>query len=174
MIKLLVTGFGPFGEFSENPSQLLAESSGAPCRILPVTFDAVDEFVANVQSVDRLVMIGVHGSAKKFHLELFGRNQVGRISDVSGRILSGRIDPAGPAMIRHRLWPAGLPKEIGGERWRYSRSAGSYLCNYLSYRILAARPEIRAGFLHIPSLEVVPLDRQQRFLRHLLDVLVEK
>lgn len=171
MTKLLVTGFGPFGEFTENPSQVLALGCGLPCHILDVTFEAVDEFVAGLSGVEQVLMLGVHGAADRFHLELFGRNQIGRVADTSGKVRFGEIAAGGPRLVRHRLWNPGLTQALQPEPWRYSRSAGSYLCNYLSYKMLTLRPEIQAGFLHIPSFDRVPQPRQEVFLKNLIAAL---
>jgi pyrrolidone-carboxylate peptidase len=52
-----------------------------------------------------------------------------------------------------------------------SDNAGCYLCNYVYYRALRRFPAKRVGFVHVPPLDVMPLDAQRERLAHLLSAL---
>ncbi|HYO08290.1 MAG TPA: hypothetical protein VER17_04915 [Tepidisphaeraceae bacterium] len=176
--RTLVTGFGAFGQFDINPSALLAQTAGRPHVLLEVAFDAVDAFLSQAAkdrslhgSFDRLLMLGVAGGASTFRLEQLARNHVGESPDVRGRSLpAGAIEPAGPDVLPTTLWqPAHLA--AAGESAVSSDSAGTYLCNYAYYRALRLLPEKRVGFLHVPPLEAIPLDRQREVLAGMLQAI---
>jgi hypothetical protein len=68
------------------------------------------------------------------------------------------IDPAGPLALRSTLpvdaivaalEAEGIPAEV-------SRDAGGYLCNHVFYVLLQSGR--RGGFVHVPPLDVLPLD----------------
>lgn len=169
----LVTGFGPFGQIQENPSSLLAAACACPHRILEVSFEAVDAFVAELAQnpPENLLLLGVHGATRSMSLEIFGRNQIGPHPDVRGVMRPGRIEPSGPMTLSSTLWPRGLSAAVGEPNIVFSRSAGSYLCNYTLYRCLRALPSSKVGFLHVPTQEAMPLDEQHRLLARLIAVL---
>lgn len=167
-----MTGFGPFGSVSQNPSALLA-SSYAPHHILEVSFGAVDRFIASRpwEAFDQLLLMGVAGDEPRFRLERTARNYVGAAPDVRGVCRGpGTIDSAAPSVLYSTLWPGPL-LETDGEFWRASDDAGSYLCNYLLFRALQHGSGCRVGFLHVPLLEVVPLETQLAWLDRLVQSL---
>src|SRR4051812_21591883 len=106
MRRILVTGFGPFGGFDLNPSQLLASSCGHPHEILDVSYAHVENWLQNLDSrcFDDLLLIGVSGRAEQPELECIAHNVVGPVPDVTGRVGSGTIDEDGPDRIASTLW----------------------------------------------------------------------
>ncbi len=170
-MRLLVTGFGPFGLHEANPSQLLAESSGQPFHILTVTYAEVDDYLSRdpLAEFDAWLMIGVHGTAEHFHLETVAKNWNGLHPDIAGVVSGpGPIDPRLPAQIHGSLW-RGWPDQEAAE---FSHDAGSYLCNYLFFRALSTYPYRRLGFLHVPTETKMPLSEQQRHLQEILAALL--
>lgn len=168
MASLLITGFGPFGSVSQNPSGLLALSHSAH-HILEVSFAAVDRFIASRpwEAFDQLLLMGVADAEPRFRLERAARNYVGAVPDVRGVCLGpGQIDPSAPSALYSTLWTGPL-LEAEGEFWRASDDAGSYLCNYLFFRALQYSSGCRVGFLHVPLLEAVPLETQLAWLDRL-------
>jgi len=166
-MKLLVTGFGPFGPHETNPSQILAEGSGHPSHILPVSYAEVDEFLDRdpMAGFDAWLMIGVHGKATRQLAELVARNNVGTTPDITGRIAGpGPIDSRLPAQVHGPLWSGVLEGDF-----EFSTNAGSYLCNYLYFRALVTYPERSLGFLHIPTTENLPLDYQRAGLQEIIE-----
>jgi pyroglutamyl-peptidase len=170
--RTLITGFLAFGAFDVNPSALLAESCGRRHVLLEVAFDAVDRFVDEIDpySFDRLLMIGVGAHATAMQLECFARNFVGEMPDVRGKVLGPSfIEHGGPSSIHTTLWdpitPPPVPLGVHA-----SDDAGSYLCNYAYYRALRRlAPEKHVGFLHVPPIEVLPIEQQHEVLARLLE-----
>lgn len=173
-MRLLVTGFGPFGDVGDNPSAWLAERLGTPYRILEVSYTAVDDFVEELQAdpPDALLLMGVASGAERMRVETTGRNLTGSIPDVEGRLAGpGPIDPTGPPQLGATLWRAPEFFETN-DLWETSVDAGSYLCNYALYRCLQALPNVSVGFLHVPLPDQVPLERQLEVVRTLVDSIV--
>jgi pyroglutamyl-peptidase len=169
MGSLLVTGFGPFGEHSENPSALLVKSlRDYDTRVIRVSYGAAERFVKRgiPNGVDRLLMLGVGRECDRFRVERKARNFVGDTPDVAGDARGpGRIDPNSPPFLWSTMfagWVHPTPS------WRPSAKAGSYLCNYLYFLALRRRPDILSGFVHVPPLAVMPIERQQALLERIL------
>jgi pyrrolidone-carboxylate peptidase len=170
-MKLLVTGFGPFGNIAENPSSELAQTCGYDFRILEVSFRAVDELVESVlPDYDALLAIGVNAAATKMAVETVARNDIGSTADVLGEVRGpGPIDPRLPQNIAATLWTEELLCET--EDWTQSTSAGNYLCNYLFYRAASCHPLKKVGFLHVPTFETLKIADQERILGLILRAL---
>jgi pyroglutamyl-peptidase len=161
--RTLVTGFGPFGEVTDNPSARLAEGCGRPFQVLEVSYRAVDGFLEMVQpsSFDRLVMLGVAAGREWVTPELFARNRIGARKDVSGAGQAGEIEPGGPLLLEGNLWtPEALSGLLIKTQIEVSLNAGTYLCNYIYYRALSRFPDRNVGFLHVPPVDKIALERQ--------------
>ena len=174
--RTFITGFGPFGSFTQNPSETLARGSGRPFQILEVGYSTVDSFLDSIDtySFERLLMMGVSEHAQCFRLEMVGRNQTGCSPDVFGRALTDPyIDPSGPAALPSTLWKPEHAEDLKGMAM-LSEDAGSYLCNYAFYRALQELPHRRVGFLHVPSHDTIGEKDQAEFLKHLLDLIEAK
>lgn len=172
--RTLVTGFGPFGAITENPSAKLAEESGRPHRVLEVAFEAADEFLASLDpsTFDRLILIGVAAGRQHITPEVYARNQIGRVKDVQGIDRFGPIDPASPLLMPSTLWETEILVELLMDpRMRISCDAGSYLCNFISYRALTRLPDKAVGFLHVPKPTEMPLETQVEVLQLVLEAL---
>ena len=170
--RILVTGFGPFKDVVENPSSKLAETCGAPYKVLDVAFGAVDEFIAQLDpsGFDALLMIGVAGGRDRMSPEFYGRNFVGKHPDIAGTVRFGEIDPNGPALLASTLWdPRAVADWTMTAPVRASLDAGSYLCNYITYKALERFPKQRVGFLHVPDEEKLSLEVQSQVLSEILD-----
>ena len=173
-MRTLVTGFGPFGNVTENPSRHLAEACGRPFEILEVAYEAVDAFLdaLNPEGFDTLLMLGVAAPRTHVTPELLARNWKGERPDVRGASLPGPIEEDLPLLIESTLWNAHLVAELSIHPGLFaSMDAGSYLCNYLSYRALRRLPEKRVGFLHVPPFEKVPQARQEAILARTLEAI---
>ena len=163
---VLVTGFGPFGKTADNPSAALAAGCGAPHRVLEVSWDAVDEWLASGEpdKYDVLIHLGF-ALRRQLTPEIFGRNNIGKTPDVRGVARMGKIEADGPAVAGSTLWtPTLLAKLMPERRLKVSVNAGGYLCNYICYRSIRRFPGKRIGFLHVPSFEQVPEVEQLRVL----------
>jgi pyroglutamyl-peptidase len=168
-MKVLLTGFEPFGGESSNPSaeavlQLCNEPAPAgvswQALILPVEFKRSGELLHDAicsLEPELVLCVGQAGGRTALCLEQVAINLLeARIPDNSGWQPAGEaVVLGGPAAyfsnlpikaIRARLQQCGIPVQI-------SYSAGTYVCNALMYQlmhVLTARPHCRGGFIHIP------------------------
>lgn len=176
-MKLLFSGFDPFGRHATNPSwdalELAASEgwfSGAGAQIVAVRLPCVysTAFEALDQAFRRhrpgaVVACGVHGGlsgrdAATIYLERFAHNRDGaNLPDNEGLvrndapILPGaaeRLETALPLQWLHgRLREQGFATEI-------SEDAGRYLCNHLFFRALHAyKGKALCGFVHVPPAD---------------------
>lgn len=195
MVRVLLTGFGPFPGASVNPSAWLAETlperlSGLDgefhARVLPTEWEAVADLTQALH--DKLqphVMIhfGLSQNAKGFRVERSAHNRASPRADASGGLpRSHVILPHGPGRLDSPLQTSALTAHLRerGIPATPSRSAGRYLCNFLYYLTLdwAARQEQSPAvlFVHIPPFathggplaETVLLDGAEAILRFAL------
>ncbi|HET7573103.1 MAG TPA: pyroglutamyl-peptidase I [Gaiellaceae bacterium] len=175
----LLTGFAPFGAHETNPSQLLVEAlagdGGVATAVLPVSYArAAGELARAVHAAepDLVVCFGLAERRAEVSVERFALNlDDAESADNDGVVRAAAIDPDGPVAYRSglpvdevvaALREAGLPAGS-------SRDAGGYLCNHVFYalsRLLEReRPQTRCGFVHVPPLEVLPLEQLVRAAR---------
>lgn len=169
-MKILVTGFDPFGGETTNPAieavnQLPATIAGATIVKLeiPTVFDRCATVVREAivrERPDVVLSIGQAGGRAALTPELVAINlSDGRIPDNAGQQpVDQPIQAAGEtayftqlpvkAMVA-AIRAAGLPSTV-------STTAGTYVCNHIMYQVQYLRatefPELRAGFMHIPFL----------------------
>jgi len=183
-VKILVTGFEPFGGSDHNPSEeLITRVEGEFATVvLPVEFGTVRRLVPALlaeHTPTHVVCLGLSGRASGLNVERVAVNLIdARIPDNAGAQPVDRpVVPGGPAarfatlpvkaMLR-AVHATGVPGEL-------SLSAGSYVCNALFYLVLheaAALPRDsrpRCGFIHVPPEETLDLDSQERGLRAVLN-----
>lgn len=174
-MNLMVTGFGPFGEFESNPSEALASQSGMPFEILEVSFRAVDSFIGRIKTSppECLLCIGLAAKAERFRFETIAHNKIGPGADVRGEMWGpGPIDPAGPPMHSGSLWePIMLHESSMSEA---SMDAGGYLCNYLYFQALRQLPTANVGFLHVPPFEKIDRTTQALVLTELIHSITQR
>ena len=171
-LRILITGFGPFPGAPYNPTAPLVarllrlrrpalggvELAG---HIFPVTYAAVDRQLPELLAKHRpqaLLMFGLATQTPHVRIETRARNATTIWPDAEhARARKGSIArEAGATMFgphTAKLLRAALSTGIDA---RASRNAGSYLCNYLSWRAIEAAsgdngPAL-AAFVHIPLL----------------------
>ena len=169
--RVLITGFGPFPGVLNNPSAWLVEALAArpplDCngdihvRILPTAWEEaalMPRFYARLQP-HVMIHFGVSERAKAVRIERSAHNRAASRPDAKGALPAttlireqgpDRFDTRLPAaQLAARLKTRGLPAVA-------SRSAGSYLCNFLYYHSLGwalAQTDPRIVlFVHIPPL----------------------
>ena len=177
-MRVLVTGFEPFGTHRVNPSQLVAERLGG--AVLPVsvrrTLEELERAVLEARP-DAVLGLGLAGLRTQVAVERVAINVLDfTIPDNDGVLVEGApIDPEGPPAHFSTL-----PIKAIAARWEedelpsyLSNTAGTYLCNALLYRAcaLGAANGFRAGFIHLPPLDLVPLERQLRAVELALEVI---
>jgi pyroglutamyl-peptidase len=172
-LRILITGFGPFPGAPYNPTEPLVarllrlrrpalgnvELSG---HIFPVTYHAVDRELPELLAKHRpraLLMFGLASRTPYVRVETRARNAVttlwpdaaqtrSRKGSISGGVDAKMFGPHTAKLLRAAL--------ATGVDTRASRDAGSYLCNYLSWRAIEATchdngPRL-AAFVHVPPL----------------------
>jgi pyroglutamyl-peptidase len=172
-LRILITGFGPFPGAPFNPTQPLVarllrlqrpalgevELSG---HIFPVTYKAVDRDLPDLLAQRRphaLLMFGLAARTSFVRIETRARNAVTTLwpDAEHATIRKGSIAGGADAMMFGPHTAMLLRAALGtGIDARESRDAGSYLCNYLSWRAIEATcrdggPRL-AAFVHVPLL----------------------
>ena len=169
-MKILLTGFAPFGGQEINPSweavsrtdQSLFNGAVLEKLRLPVTFAGVMPLLREAagDDTDAVIMTGQAGGRDRVCLERAAVNRMrARLPDGNGFAPADlRILPGGPDTLFSTL-PAGdiLARwERAGVRGGESGDAGTYVCNRLMYGALAyfgeRRPAVPCGFIHLPFL----------------------
>ena len=169
-MRILVTGFDPFGGEPVNPAlealKRLPATLGPHAierRPLPTVFhrslDVLGDAVRTLRP-DLLIAVGQAGGRTEISIERVAINlDDARIPDNGGQSpIDQPIVPGGPAayftnlplkaMVR-ALGEAGIPAKV-------SNTAGTFVCNHVFYgamHLVATEfPQMRAGFIHIPFL----------------------
>lgn len=169
-MKILVTGFDPFGDDKINPAieavkRLPDEIHGAQIvkQEIPTKFGVSAEVTHDAivrEQPDYVLSVGQAGGRFGLTPERVAINlDDGRIKDNAGyQPLNHTIhDDGAPAYfaqlpikaMARAIRDAGLPSTV-------SNSAGTYVCNHIFYQVQYMRdkefPNIKAGFIHIPFL----------------------
>jgi pyroglutamyl-peptidase len=171
MQHVLITGFEPFGGETINPSaaaaRWLADESMAgasvECLVLPVArYRAVDLAIEALEQrrPDVMIMLGEAGGRTRVTPERVAINLDDyRIDDnAHNRPIDEPIVPGGPAAYFSRLPVRAMVERMraAGAPAAISNTAGTFLCNHLSYGVLhhiaVRRLPVRAGFIHVPYL----------------------
>lgn len=170
-MKILITGFEPFGKYTENSSWVAAEEIAAQKYIgidvaiepMPVSFrrvaatlrDAVDR-----HDPDLLIMLGQSGGSDKVRLERIAINMMdSKNADNDGYIPDEEtIDAKKPPALFTNTDIKSLYKAIeeAGVPVMISNTCGLYVCNRLYYEGLLLcneRPEMKTLFIHLPLYE---------------------
>jgi pyroglutamyl-peptidase len=169
-MRILVTGFDPFGGEPVNPAleaiRRLPATLGPhriECRPLPTLFHRSLEVLRDaVRTIrpDILLCIGQAGGRSELSIERVAINiDDARIADNGGAAPIDRpIVPGGPAAYFTNLPLKAMVQALGeaGIPAKLSNTAGTFVCNHVFYgamHLVATEfPALRAGFIHIPFL----------------------
>jgi pyroglutamyl-peptidase len=164
-MRVLVTGFNPFGKHRRNPTQRLAHEAdrrsvgGAVLagRVLPTEFRRCDRMIERALKEtrpDAVLMFGLAAGRKKIALECVALNvDHSETPDNAGRKPWRRaIDPRGPDLLKATLPIDRLHQALRRARIPVSVSyhAGTYVCNHAFYRALRRAGRARVAFIHVP------------------------
>lgn len=167
-MKILVTGFDPFGGESVNPAyeavKLLPDTiAGAEIIKLeiPTVFSKSGPAVeAGIQAhhPDAVLNVGQAGGRACVTVERVGINLAeARIPDNAGeQPMDEPLQPDGPSAYFATLPVKAMVKNVRdhGIPCHISYTAGTYVCNCVMYNVLhltaTKYPNIRAGFIHVP------------------------
>jgi pyroglutamyl-peptidase len=172
-LRILITGFGPFPGAPFNPTMPLVarlmrlrrpafEDVEFSRHIFPVTYKAVDRELPVALAKHRphaLLMFGLATRTPYLRIETRARNAVTMLwpdadhTRVRKRSIAGGADAKRFGPHTAKLLRAARSAGIDA---RASRDAGSYLCNYLSWRAIEATsradgPRL-AAFVHVPLI----------------------
>jgi pyroglutamyl-peptidase len=193
-LRILVTGFGPFPGAPHNPTQALVARLAKLRRpafadvelsshIFPVTYKAVDRELPLALAEHRphaVLMFGLASRTAHVRVETRARNAVTMLWPDAAQTRSRKGSIAGGADAKMfgphtaKLLRAAVGTGLDA---RASRDAGSYLCNYLSWRAIEAvdadsGPRL-AAFVHIPLLARDAASRRKGMPRITLEELVD-
>lgn len=176
-MKILVTGFDPFGGEKINPAieavKLLPDTiEGADIKKLeiPTEFDKSAEVVRQAIAEfhpDYVLDVGQAGGRAELTPEKVAINyDDGRIPDNSGfQPMNRTIHEDGQTAYFTQLPIKAMVQAIraAGIPARVSTTAGTYVCNHIMYQVQYMRdkefPNINAGFIHIPYLTSQVVDK---------------
>ena len=193
MTKILMTGFGPFGTASANPSgEIMKQISGdnIVTAILPVAYTRSAERLMQLIAEHNPDVVICFGQAE-------GRTQItpekiainlddARLADNDGVLRSDeKILDNGPDAyfttlpvkeFAQAITAKGIPSSV-------SLSAGAFLCNHVFYvaQNELAGTKVRSGFVHVPLMDsqapefpgmpTMPLEQMVTAVRAMLEVL---
>ena len=192
MIKVLLTGFEPFGKASQNPSaEIVKEISGANIitAVLSVTYaQSAHQLLALIDQhkPDVVICLGQAEGRKEVTPERVAINlDDARLADNEGVLRTdSEIVVGGPnayfstlpvKKIVEAIKEAGVPALV-------SLSAGTFLCNHVFYvaQHKLAGTNVRSGFVHVPlmdsqatefpGLPTMPLAQMVKAVRTMLEV----
>lgn len=181
-MKILVTGFEPFGGMEVNPTSSLVNSlqeetlEGYEIHscTLPVVYDhCVQTLITKINEVnpDAVICCGLAFGRASITLERIGIN----VKDTAGEGLKGdnqgekpvdeKIIPDGPDGIFSTLPIRTMVNELvkNGIPAQVSNTAGTYICNNTLYGVLnfisLNKRQIKAGFVHFPATPEMTVEK---------------
>lgn len=177
-MKILVTGFDPFGGESINPAiesvkRLPETIAGAEIIKLEIptvfhkSLQVIDEAIAKYDP-DAILSIGQAGGRSDITVERVGINcDDARIPDNEGnQIIDEPVFADGPSAYFVNLPIKAMVANIQSKHIpaSVSNTAGTFVCNHVTYgvRYLVDKkyPGKRSGFIHIPFLPQQVLDKK--------------
>jgi pyroglutamyl-peptidase len=199
-MRVLLTGFEPFGKYKENSSWAVAEKVAA-CGVegvsvvrLPVTFAGVGTALRKAveeHCPDAIVMLGQAAGIDYIKLERIAINMMDATTpDNDGyRADEETICDDGPAALFTNCDIKGLRKaaEESGTAVKVSNSAGLFVCNRLYYEALQLcneKPGLKALFVHLPFYDgqpsatagqpTMPLDEMVKAVKIVMKGIIER
>ncbi|MBQ2031838.1 MAG: pyroglutamyl-peptidase I, partial [Lachnospiraceae bacterium] len=169
-MKVLVTGFEPFGGQTTNSSAsavaLLPENLGGHTivkAILPVSYTRSDKILlAKIRECqpDIVICVGQNAGVSTIRVESTAGNYAHAESEDNDHNLwlYRSIEMSGAPSYRATLPIEKIVKNLGnaGIPAEVSHSAGTFVCNCLMYQMLRMQetelPSASCGFVHVPCL----------------------
>lgn len=172
-IRVAVAGFGPFPGVPKNPSgeivravakmqRFRASGIAIDTAILTTVYGAAEAQLEQLieKKPDAIVLFGVAGRAKHIRIETIARNRVSVLHPDHARFTppARKLSVQGAPLLKLRGSAMRLRAAIRatGAEAELSLNAGSYLCNAVFYRALAAtadrKPAPLTFFIHVPPV----------------------
>jgi pyroglutamyl-peptidase len=177
VIRVLITGFGPFPGAPFNPTGMLAmrlaklrrpalAGVARSAHVFRTTYAAVDRDLPRLlaeHQPDVLLMFGLATRRRHVSIETRAQNVVAMLPDRDRRAAPGRSIAAGMSARTMKIPVARLLAAVRAANVpvKRSRDAGTYLCNYLCWRSIDAAgkrggPALTA-FVHVPNIRRMPM-----------------
>lgn len=200
-MKILITGFEPFGSNNENSSWVVANKVATQntfgidiaLELMPVSFRSVAKTLRTAvmrHNPDLLIMLGQAGSSDKVRLERIAINMMdAQKADNDGFIPDEEpINTETPVALFtntdiKQLYNAIVEQSIPV---KISNSCGLYVCNRIYYEALMLCNEInkmKAIFVHLPLYDgqrdanenqhTLPLDKMEKAINVIINKLRE-
>lgn len=181
-MKLLISGFKPFGPHTENPTQKILEQLPKTrgnifigTVLLPVeygrAFETLDEAFKK-DSYDTVIMLGLAAGRKAINLEHHAINlRHATLPDEAGVLKQfSPIIENGPSLYESTLPYQDLIEKASKEGLplTLSTDAGGYVCNDVFYLMRHHHPTITSGFIHVPDETTIPLEEQVSLIEWLI------
>lgn len=201
-MKILITGFEPFGSNNEKSSWVVANKVATQntfgidiaLELMPVSFKSVAKTLRTAvtrHNPDLLIMLGQAGSSDKVRLERIAINMMdARNADNDGFIPDEEpINTETPVALFtntdiKQLYNAIVEQSIPV---KISNSCGLYVCNRIYYEALMLCNEInkmKAIFVHLPLYDgqrdanenqhTLPLDKMEKAINVIINKLREE
>lgn len=200
-MKILITGFEPFGSNDENSSWVVANKVATQntfgidiaLELMPVSFRSVAKTLRTAvtrHNPDLLIMLGQAGSSDKVRLERIAINMMdARNADNDGFIPDEEpINTETPVALFTNTDIKQLYNAIAEQSIpvKISNSCGLYVCNRIYYEALMLCNEInkmKAIFVHLPLYDgqrdanenqhTLPLDKMEKAINVIINKLRE-
>lgn len=157
-MRIVVTAFVPFGEFTINSSyEVLNRISQKNVEkiVLPVSYpDAYLKLKESIKECDFLILLGMAAKREKVSIEVRAKNLLDfKIPDNLGNTINSQlIDENAPMFLYSKVDIDKIINHLNqdNEYVYKSNDAGSYICNYLYFKALQ---EIQSPciFIHLPN-----------------------
>jgi len=188
-VKVLLSAFEPFGDKTENASELLINLlnvTEAQKVVLPVDYqEAFSCLQASVLDVepDVVLALGEAAARERLCFEWYALNvQSAKLTDNQGVLfLDQAIYEDSPASLQSS-WNFSELKAVLARREEIELSyhAGTYVCNRLFYELLSKETQlgVKTAFIHVPTFDKAGSDRLsleaaagalQKFIDHLME-----
>ena len=169
-MNVLLTGFEAFLDHKTNPTIEIVNALKSPNidgMILPVEYEHAAKLVnthLETHTYDVVILLGLAANRSKISIEHHAINLMDAKSPDNRGLIKRmeKIDHEGPEMTVTRL-PFQSIIQIAEREKRLielSLSAGAYICNDVFYRVRIAHPELKVGFIHVPSEQTMPIASQ--------------
>ena len=159
-MKLLITGFEPFGGDDINPSNVIAEKCSGTNRvifILPVSYQKTkDAFLKTVEEEkhDYILDLGLNASSESIHIEKYAYNLMSaKKPDNDGTYKNEEVIIPGAKERLSSLVDTALIStlcQVQGIKCVESEDPGRYICNMTYYLALSSKTKA-ALFVHLPK-----------------------
>jgi pyroglutamyl-peptidase len=176
-MKILFSGFEPFGTNKVNPSQELLEDVSKinvedvviQTVLLPVTYrESFPKLlgIMNTFDPDVIISLGLASKRTKINLEKIAKNLIASKQpdnegiviekcEITEGIEENILSNLPIEQIKKRIEAIGIDIET-------SDDCGSYVCNYVMFQVLSTidRTQKKAGFIHLPSFDIISKEDQ--------------